>query len=101
MSEDLLETINGLKGRWMIGGSALDKASSPWREIAESDASPDSALLALAGQAMQVGMRTIPGVDLKPLRPLPRLSLPTPPLQARQQFQAAIRVGKLPEPQIK
>ncbi len=100
MAIDLQKTLDDVKGRWMIGGSALEKAPTSWRAAAEDDPSPDLALLAFAGQAMQFALRSTPGGELQALPPLPRLNLPTPPPQARQQFRNLVRVIKLAESQI-
>jgi Family of unknown function (DUF5691) len=100
MSIDLVKSLEEMKGCWMIGGSAMEKAPAAWRSAAESDSSPDSALIALAGQAMQFALHMAPGGDLKPLPALPRLRFPTPPLQARQQIRVLCRIVKLNESQL-
>ena len=100
MAIDLLKTLDDVKGRWMIGGSVIEKTPPSWRATVEDDPNPDLALLALAGQAMQFAVQSTPGGELQALPPLPRLSLPTPPPQARQQIRHLVRVIKLAESQI-
>lgn len=99
MPTDLIKTLELLKGVWMIGGSATEKAPSSWRAIVEADPSPDSAMIVLAGQAMQFALRPTPGGQLAPLPMLPKLSLPTLSSQARLQFQNLVRVVRLSESQ--
>ncbi|MEM9145818.1 MAG: hypothetical protein AAGC57_06430 [Pseudomonadota bacterium] len=69
---DLEESLGALKGRWMIGGSALDQAPIGWHAMAEGQSDPDLALLALAGQAGLIVFRPHAAGDLA----LPRLALP-------------------------
>lgn len=97
MESDLLSTLSDLKGRWMIGGPALEKAPTSWRVAVQADPRPELALLALAGQAMQFAVQATPGGELKASPPLPRLGLPTLPTQARQQFRNLVRAVKSAE----
>ncbi|MCA9180504.1 MAG: hypothetical protein KDA51_03605, partial [Planctomycetales bacterium] len=100
MQNDLLNTLDALKGQWMIGGSALEKAPATWRAAAQDDPHPDLALLAFAGQAMQFALRAKPSSELEAMPPLPRLNLPTPPQPAREQIRNLVRVIKIAESQI-
>lgn len=100
MAIDLLKTLDDLKGRWMIGGSALEKAPAAWKKAAEEDSSPDLALLVLAGQALQFAVRPTPGGKLVVMPRLPKLTLPTPPAQARQQIRNLVRVIKWSDSQM-
>lgn len=100
MVSELLKTLEDVKGHWMIGGSALEKVPPSWRAAAEDDPHPDLALLALVGQAMQFALQASPGGDLQSLAPLPRLRLPTPPPQARQQIRHLVQVTKVSESQM-
>ncbi|MEZ6073681.1 MAG: DUF5691 domain-containing protein [Pirellulales bacterium] len=100
MPSDLLEALEDLKAHWMVGGSALQSAPSSWQSAAEDDPHPDLGLLALAGQALQIAVQPVPGGELQGLVPLPRLSLPTPPPQARQQIRHLAQVNKLPDSQM-
>ncbi|QEG00259.1 hypothetical protein Mal15_43290 [Stieleria maiorica] len=101
MASDLLQTLNELKGCWMIGSSAVGKTPASWRAAVQDDPNPDLALLALAGQAMQFALRATPGGELKVTPTLPALSLPTPPPQARQHLRHLIRIIKLTESQTR
>lgn len=100
MASDLLKTLDDIKSRWMIGGSALEKVPPSWRAVAASDPHSELVLLALAGQAMQFALQTTPGAEPRTLPPLPGLDLPAPPPEARQQFRNLVRVIKLPDSQI-
>ncbi|MEM8736031.1 MAG: DUF5691 domain-containing protein, partial [Planctomycetota bacterium] len=100
MPDDLLVTLQELKKRWMIGGAAIEKLPERWSAIAQSDPSPDAALLAVAGQALQFAVQPVPGDALRTLSPLPQLALPVPPTAARQQIRNLTRVVKLPESQM-
>lgn len=100
MSSDLLGALEDVKGPWMVGGSALRNAPSSWQSAAENDPQPDLALLAVAGQALQIGLQPVPGGELQGLAPLPRLSSPTPPPQARLQIRRLAQVNKLAEAQV-
>ena len=99
MPDDLLKTVRDMKARWMMGGSGLSQAPASWASVAANDPSPDAALIAMAGQAMQYTMHPTPGGPLQKSPLLPRLSLPTPPPPARAQFCSLVRVNKLPESQ--
>ncbi|WP_182869212.1 DUF5691 domain-containing protein [Rhodopirellula sp. JC639] len=99
MASDLLQTLNALKGCWMIGGSAVGKTPASWRAAVQDDPNPELAILALAGQAMQFALQATPGGELKVTPTLPALSLPTPPPQARQHFRHLIRIIKITESQ--
>lgn len=100
---DLAALMAELKGRWMIGGTALEKAPVGWRDVLNDDPNPELALLAIAGQMSQVALRASPGGDLRPLPVLPRLSLPPINDICRPMFQRLLqsRSGQRDEmPQI-
>ena len=100
MTDDLLNMLSDLKGRWMIGGSALDKVPPAWRAAVEHDPNPEVALLALAGQAIQFALQPVPGGELQPMPELPRLRLAPPPLEAREQIRHLVRVAKFTQAQM-
>lgn len=100
MTTELLKSLEYLKGIWMMGGSATEKAPSAWREAVQQDPYPDLALLALSGQAIQYALQPVPGGKLRSAQQLPRLRLPTPPDPARQQLRHLDRVAKLSEGQM-
>lgn len=68
--------MSQLKGRWMIGGTALETAPSAWRDALQDDPNPELAILAVASQMSQVALQASPGAELQRLPALPRLSLP-------------------------
>ena len=70
---DLAGGIAQIKGRWMIGGSALGQAPADWQAIASRDAEPELALLAIASQATQLVHRPTPGNAAQPAKRLPWL----------------------------
>ena len=90
MTADLPTTLAALKGRWMIGGAALDAAPEGWKAVLEGDPAPEVALLALAGQASQVALRPKPGAKPEPLPVLPPLSLPSLPTPLRPTFRRMV-----------
>ncbi|MGF1551426.1 MAG: DUF5691 domain-containing protein [Paracoccaceae bacterium] len=84
--DEIANALATFSGRWSVGGSALDAAPEGWRALAERDAEPDLALLALAGQALSVGFRPVPEDALSTPAALPRLALPTLPRHLRGRF---------------
>ena len=65
MTTDLLKSLEHLKGIWMMGGSATEKAPPAWREAVQQDPYPDLALLALSGQAIQYALQPVAGGKLR------------------------------------
>ena len=100
MANDILQALHDLKGRWTMGGSAVEKAPPEWRTTIQDDPNPDLALLALAGQARQFVFRAIPGGQLSPVPTLPSLSLPTPPPHVRQLIRHFVQIQKWPTSQL-
>ncbi|MEM7497478.1 MAG: DUF5691 domain-containing protein [Pseudomonadota bacterium] len=91
---DLEAGMAGIKGRWMIGGSALEEAPADWRAVVSEDAEPDLALLSIAGQAAQIVFRPAPVARIEEAATLPRLSVPTLPDRLRQQFRRLVQMQK-------
>jgi len=83
---DIGSALSRIKGRWMIGGSALEAATEPWRVAVAQDDAPDVALLAIAGQASQLVLRPEPSAALQPMKTLPKLALPAMPDRLRPAF---------------
>ena len=100
MTRDLVAALSQIKGRWMIGGSAIEAAPESWRAAIDGDQAPDAALLALAGQASQIALRPEPGGRLKTLPPLPALALPSLPASVRPTFRRMLATKSIAEDQI-
>ncbi|MGX5840879.1 DUF5691 domain-containing protein [Mesorhizobium sp. ArgA1] len=78
---------------WITGGTTFDLAPTAWKEIADG-ASPDERerrLLAIAAQALDVGLRPAAPKTLKRRPPLPRLGLPLLPERLRPLLRAALK----------
>ncbi|MGX5846280.1 DUF5691 domain-containing protein [Mesorhizobium sp. PL10] len=78
---------------WITGGTTFDLAPAAWKEIA-GGASPDERerrLLAIAAQALDVGLRPAAPKALKRRPPLPRLGLPLLPERLRPLLRAALK----------
>lgn len=78
---------------WITGGTTFDLAPAAWKEIA-AGASPDERerqLLAIAAQALDVGLRPAAPKTLKRRPPLPRLGLPLLPERLRPLLRAALK----------
>ena len=100
MPSDFLQELESLKASWMIGGSSMGKLLDVWQESTRSDTFPELAMLALAGQAIQFGIRPIPAGELKRMPAIPKLKLPTIPAEARKEFQNVVRSAALTENQM-
>jgi len=77
---------------WITGGTTFDLAPAAWKEIA-GGASPDERerrLLAIAAQALDVGLRPAAPKTLKRRPPLPRLGLPLLPERLRPLLRVAL-----------
>ncbi|WP_192256040.1 DUF5691 domain-containing protein [Mesorhizobium caraganae] len=77
---------------WITGGTTFDLAPAAWKEIA-AGASPDERerqLLAIAAQALDVGLRPAAPKTLKRRPPLPRLGLPMLPERLRPLLRATL-----------
>ena len=83
---DIETHLTGIKARWLIGGTAAEQTPPDWRDLVGSGSDAELRLVALVGQAAQVGFRPVPGDQLVPRPPLPRLPLPSPPDPARTRF---------------
>ena len=97
---DLGTDLARLKGRWMIGGPALDRAPVDWQDAVADDRAPEVALLAIAAQAGQVAFRPRPEAALTPARALPTLALPPLPDRLRPAFRRLIEPIRTDAPVI-
>lgn len=86
------EALGRMRDCWFAGGTAFDLAPDTWRELAAPNDPPtrEIVLLALAGQAFQVGHRPAPPTFVASV-PLPDLALPAVPDAARQVFRATLK----------
>ena len=75
-----------IKARWLIGGPAAEQAPADWRSLVGTGAEAELRLIALVGQAAQVGYRPAPRASLAPRPPLPALGSPSLPDAARPRF---------------
>ncbi len=82
--------LAAIKGRWMSGLAGSDAASANWKTLIGSGTEAELRLLALTGQALQIGFVPVPSDKLQPSRPLPELSLPVMPQAARHSFRRAM-----------
>lgn len=83
---------------WITGGATFDLAPSAWKEIA-GDANPDERerrLLAIAAQALEIGLRPAAPKTLKRRPPLPELTLPMLPERLRPLLRAALKYASNP-----
>ncbi|MES0076155.1 DUF5691 domain-containing protein [Mesorhizobium sp. M0058] len=93
MNELELTGLATMRDCWITGGTAFDLAPTAWKEIA-GGASPDERerrLLAIAAQALDVGLRPSAPKTLKRRPPLPRLGLPLLPERLRPLLRAALK----------
>ncbi|UVK38439.1 hypothetical protein LHFGNBLO_005602 [Mesorhizobium sp. AR10] len=78
---------------WITGGTTFELAPAAWKAIA-GGASPDEQerrLLAIAAQALDIGLRPAAPKVLKRRPPLPRLGLPLLPERLRPLLRAALK----------
>lgn len=78
---EIAAQLEDAKARWMTGGSAAGACPEAWREAL--GATPDLALLALAGQFTRLATRPAPSIRPEPRPVLPRLALPPLPEPVR------------------
>lgn len=93
MNELELTGLATMRDCWITGGTTFDLAPAAWKEIAAS-APPDERerlLLAIAAQALDVGLRPAAPKTLKRRPPLPRLGLPLLPERLRPLLRAALK----------
>lgn len=86
-------TLAALRDCWMGGGAAFATAPAEWKQLAEA-AEPDERermMLAIAAQALDVGLRPAAPKTLIRRPPLPTLALPTLPADLRPQFRTALK----------
>ncbi|RWK25834.1 MAG: hypothetical protein EOR43_01990 [Mesorhizobium sp.] len=82
-----------LRDGWVSGGAAFELAPAEWKDVAAA-ASPDEQerrLLAIAAQALDVGLRPAAPKTLKRRPPLPVLALPVLPERLRPLLRAALK----------
>ena len=92
---DLSQTLDRIKGRWMVGDAALDQAPDAWRTALQGATNSETALLGLAAQAGQIAFRPAPASQLSPIPPLPRLALPPLTDEMRSRFRRLLSLLKL------
>lgn len=93
MNELELTGLATMRDCWITGGTTFDLAPAAWKEIA-AGAPPDERerlLLAIAAQALDVGLRPAAPKTLKRRPPLPRLGLPLLPERLRPLLRAALK----------
>lgn len=93
MNELELTGLATMRDCWITGGTTFDLAPAAWKEIA-GGASPDERerrLLAIAAQALDVGLRPAAPKTLKRRPPLPRLRLPLLPERLRPPLRVALK----------
>ncbi|RWA75093.1 MAG: hypothetical protein E5X49_20565 [Mesorhizobium sp.] len=82
-----------LRDGWVSGGAAFELAPAEWKDVAAA-ASPDEQerrLLAIAAQALDVGLRPAAPKTLKRRPQLPVLALPVLPERLRPLLRAALK----------
>lgn len=85
-----------IRGAWMAGRPAADQAPAGWREAVGQGAGAEVALVALAGQALQVLFRpAAPPLVTRGL--LPVLSPPTPPEATRARIRRLLAARRAEE----
>lgn len=86
------EALARMRDCWFAGGAAFPLAPDTWRDLAAPNDPPtrEIVLLALAGQAFQVGHRPAPP-EFVANAPLPDLPLPVLPDAARPLFRATLK----------
>jgi hypothetical protein len=87
---DLEEALLRLRAAWMAGQPALGHAPVAWREALGEGPTAETALAALAGQAVQTAFRPTGPGPLAPRPPLPRLPAPLAPMAARQRLRRVL-----------
>jgi len=82
-----------LRDGWISGGAVFEFAPAEWKDVAAAS-SPDEQerrLLAIAAQALDVGLRPAAPKTLKRRPPLPALALPMLPDRLRPLLRAALK----------
>lgn len=92
---DLSRSLDKIKSRWVIGGSAIEQAPEELRKRLAPAASAELALLAVAAQVGVVAFRPAPATELVAYPALPVLSLPVLPDQHRPLFRRMFTLQKL------
>ncbi|MCU0710566.1 MAG: DUF5691 domain-containing protein [Pirellula sp.] len=100
MTTDLLKSLDDLKGIWLMGGSAIDRAPKLWQDAVRDLEQQELALVALAGQAISFALQPMPTRQLVVSPILPALPLPATPEPARQMIRFLLKVVKLTEAQM-
>ena len=78
--DEILRDIEGLKARWMTGGSAIGQAPKAWQGVDELG------LLALTGQFSRIALRPATAPDTTQRPDIPALALQPMPEELRPQF---------------
>lgn len=90
---DLEGPLAAVKGRWMAGLSGAEAAPAAWRDLVGDGAEAELRLLALVGQAGEVGwVPTAKTISMMP--PMPTLALPPMPELARTRFRQFLTIRK-------
>ncbi|MFT4253274.1 MAG: DUF5691 domain-containing protein [Caulobacter sp.] len=93
---ELEDHLARIRGAWMAGRGAVDQAPSDWREAVGQGAGAEAALVALAGQALQVLFRPAPP-PLTSRALLPILPWPTPPEAIRARIRRLLAARRTEE----
>ena len=93
MNESERSGFSAMRDCWISGGLAVPLAPPEWKEIVSGapEAERERLLLAIAGQALDVGFRPAAPKTLSTATPLPRLALPVLPERLRPLFRAALK----------
>lgn len=93
MNNEEAAALSALKTSWMTGGSAAGSAPSAWRDVVAgaTAAEAELRLVAIAGQALQMGYRPSPPSGLQPRKDLPQLALDLIPDAVRPLFRRAMK----------
>ncbi|TCS09360.1 DUF5691 domain-containing protein [Caulobacter sp. BK020] len=93
---ELEDHLARIRGAWMAGRGAVDHAPPAWRDAVGVGAGAEAALVALAGQALQVLFPpAAPPLTTRAL--LPVLSAPTPPETARARIRRLLAARRTEE----
>ncbi|WP_299472240.1 DUF5691 domain-containing protein [uncultured Roseibium sp.] len=92
---ELSQSLEKIKSRWMVGGSAAEQAPPELRVCLGGADDPELALLAITAQAGIVAFRSAPSAELTPYAALPELPLPTLPEQHRSIFRRIFALQKI------
>ncbi len=92
---DLLQALDAIKSRWMVGGTAIEQMPPEFRGALDGTDSPELALLAITAQAGLIALRPAPAGELSPFPALPKLDLPTLPDPLRATFRRFFSLQKI------